>query len=137
MRRSLLDALRFLVCLPLVSGPEHTITPLTVSSEKVFPVDLSSFKILFFPNSTSAIYRTRNDLYVSHDAGRSWKQEESIPARVDVVTLHPFNERMAFVLTLFSLILLGSRQDNVLSTMISSGGVQAAVVQSLVCLADR
>ncbi|KAJ7873145.1 hypothetical protein B0H14DRAFT_3106889 [Mycena olivaceomarginata] len=58
--------------------------------------------MFFFPNSTSAVrysHEERN-LYVSHDRGRSWKREMSMPGNlVEDVILHPFDGRMAFVMT--------------------------------------
>ncbi|KAF7345047.1 Sortilin [Mycena venus] len=74
-------------------SPEHTVTPLGRDRQT---------NLLFFPNSTSAIrysHEERN-LYVSHDTGRSWKREMSMPGSlVNDVILHPFNEKMAFVIT--------------------------------------
>ncbi|KAF7373252.1 Sortilin [Mycena sanguinolenta] len=85
----------FYLSVSLVFGqtPEHTVTSLGH--------DLKTY-LFFFPNSTSAVRYSREErtLYVSHDTGQSWKRQTSMPgSMVDDVILHPFDDRMAFLLT--------------------------------------
>ncbi|KAJ6476355.1 Oligoxyloglucan reducing end-specific cellobiohydrolase [Mycena sanguinolenta] len=93
MLRDLLALFFFFVSLSLGQNPEHTVTPLGH--------DLKT-NLLFFPNSTSAVRFSREvrTLYVSHDTGRSWKQQTGMPgSMVDDVILHPFDDKMAFIIT--------------------------------------
>ncbi|KAJ6542795.1 Oligoxyloglucan reducing end-specific cellobiohydrolase [Mycena capillaripes] len=83
------------ICTSLVLGqtPEHTVTPLHR--------DLPE-KLFFFPNSTSAVRYSipERNVYVSHDAGRSWKRDTNMPGGlVEEVILHPFSDRLAFLIT--------------------------------------
>ncbi|KAJ7259103.1 hypothetical protein B0H12DRAFT_427133 [Mycena haematopus] len=85
----------FSLCVSIVLGqnPEHTVTSLGRDLET---------NLVFFANSTSAVRYSREErsLYVSHDAGRSWKRETSMPgSMVEDVILHPRNEKVAFVIT--------------------------------------
>ncbi|KAK6977042.1 Sortilin, partial [Favolaschia claudopus] len=83
------------LCIPFVlaQNAQNTVTSLG----RDIPTNL-----LFFPNSSSAIRYSKPDrnIYVSHDAGRSWKRPSSMPGgMVDDVIFHPFNNSMAFVVT--------------------------------------
>ncbi|KAJ7793834.1 hypothetical protein B0H14DRAFT_3558974 [Mycena olivaceomarginata] len=88
MYRSLHAFLLLSISLVVAQSPEHAVTSLGR--------DLQT-NIVFFPNSTSAVrysHEERN-LYVSHDRGRSWKREMSMPGNlVEDVVLHPFDGRM-------------------------------------------
>ncbi|KAF8169150.1 Oligoxyloglucan reducing end-specific cellobiohydrolase [Mycena galopus ATCC 62051] len=93
MHRYLRTFLCLSISLALGQNPEHTVTGLGR--------DLKT-NLFFFPNSTSALRFSHEErsLYVSHDAGRSWKRPNSMPGSlVQDVILHPFNDRMAFVMT--------------------------------------
>ncbi|KAJ7259099.1 hypothetical protein B0H12DRAFT_1070032 [Mycena haematopus] len=81
------------VSLVLGQNPEHTVTSLGRDLET---------NLFFFANSTSAVRYSREErsLYASHDTGRSWKRETTMPgSMVGDVILHPRNEKMAFVIT--------------------------------------
>ncbi|KAJ7788937.1 hypothetical protein B0H14DRAFT_3095034 [Mycena olivaceomarginata] len=97
MCRSLHAFLLLSISLVVAPSPEHAVTSLGRDIQT---------NIFFFPNSTcfyeSAVrysHEERN-LYVSHDRGRSWKREMSMPGNlVEDVILHPFDGKMAFVMT--------------------------------------
>ncbi|KAF9450688.1 vacuolar protein sorting/targeting protein 10 [Macrolepiota fuliginosa MF-IS2] len=69
--------------------------------------EISSFenlpaRIFFFDDTDSAIYHDshQGNVYVSQDEGKSWAQADDIPSgRAVMVFEHPFNNRIAFVLT--------------------------------------
>jgi hypothetical protein len=92
------------ISLVLGQNPEHAVTALGRDLPK---------NLFFFPNSTVSEMASFWDdiqseyqsairygvpervLYVSHDTGKSWTRERSMPpGLVDEVILHPFNERM-------------------------------------------
>ncbi|KAJ7657814.1 vacuolar protein sorting/targeting protein 10 [Mycena polygramma] len=90
-------SLFFLVssCLSLVLGqnPEYAVTPLGRELPK---------NLFFFPNSTSAVRYSipERNIYVSHDSGKSWRRDMNMPGGlVDDVLPHPFNEKLAFLIT--------------------------------------
>ncbi|OAX34393.1 Oligoxyloglucan reducing end-specific cellobiohydrolase, partial [Rhizopogon vinicolor AM-OR11-026] len=58
--------------------------------------------LFFFEDTTSVIYHdvTFGDLHVSHNEGKDWARAEDIPSgQAAMFVEHPFNNRMAFVLT--------------------------------------
>jgi hypothetical protein len=62
---------------------------------------------MFYESAVRYSHEERN-LYVSHDRGRSWKREMSMPGSlVEDVVLHPFDGRMVGLLLTISMLGLG------------------------------
>ncbi|KAL5529893.1 VPS10_3 [Sanghuangporus sanghuang] len=68
-----------------------------IVGSKSVPVELH-----FFPNSTTALLASASDgtIYVTHDEGRTWQEADLPPDEHRDVTMHPYDNRFAFLTTL-------------------------------------
>ncbi|KAG2114629.1 uncharacterized protein F5147DRAFT_834477 [Suillus discolor] len=90
------STLAFLLCFAFAfaadPGPEHAISYF----------DNAPTRLFFFDDTTSVIYHDAifGEIHVSHDEGKTWKRADDIPPGEAAMFIeHPFNNRVAFVLT--------------------------------------
>ncbi|KAG2364310.1 vacuolar protein sorting/targeting protein 10 [Suillus spraguei] len=88
------STLAFLLYLGYTSaaGPEHAVNYFNNAPARLF----------FFDDTTSVIYHDAifGDIHVSQDEGKNWKRADDIPPGEAAMFIeHPFNNRVAFVLT--------------------------------------